>query len=115
MSDNRWKKARTFNYDEKGQFSPECQGYMESLSIEGNSFPCPYLRILPEDIKLRKGSRSYKYAKGSLHCTEKPKFGNSRRCHLGAMSADPRINAEGNLEFTCEWPAGKRFEIKLSK
>lgn len=106
---------KEFKYDENRRCK-EVLDYIEGLSISGNPFKCLYLRVLPEDMKIRKHEsqpgKSDKYHEGDLVCVERLRYEVSSRC--GGLSK-LRINKDGNLECACDWPLEGKVVLNLKK
>lgn len=92
---------------------PECQTYLEELGTERNPFKCPYLRVLPVDMAVKRyhdGGPPHRYQSGDLICIERARAHVSRRC--GGLR-ELTLNPNGDLEAECEWPLKGKIAIKI--
>lgn len=83
-------------------YSPgECfYEYLNSLDITKNPFQCPFLRILPEEVRINyKLGPPRRYEKGGLFCTRKAKGVIHAQC---GFMVSPIRQSESKLAAICE-------------
>ncbi|MBI4983190.1 hypothetical protein HZC32_00915 [Candidatus Woesearchaeota archaeon] len=97
----------------------ELRGYIEKLNIR-KPFPCPYLRVLPEELGYEYWEKNYGelsseksckvYPEGELICL--PQILENHRCVI--RTGEIKINELGELEVKayCGWN-GSKFKLRL--
>ncbi|MFW6233097.1 MAG: hypothetical protein ACOC3Z_00365 [Nanoarchaeota archaeon] len=101
-----------FEQDKKNKCK-EFADYLKKLSQDENPWICPYLRVMPKDVTIKRYNNEgppYRYSKGELMCTERLRFNVSARCK---GISKPITISKGCLEGFCDWPLKRKIVISI--
>jgi len=84
--------------------------YLNELKDE-KPFDCPFLKVLPETIKVYSDNQYTEYERGALICSARPgtllERDDNHRCQL--KKSEIILNEQGNFEAKCRWNHSRLF------